>query len=85
MRIKTLSVLLFLTLLLATPAGPGAAQTPEQPAAEESEVGTSDSGFCLACGMEKFQVEPDARRYPCDSCGKCEVYGAQEILIREVA
>ena len=38
MRIKTLSVLLFLALLLATPAGPGAAQTPEQPAAEESEA-----------------------------------------------
>jgi len=30
MRIKVLSLLLFLALLLATPAGPGAAQTPEQ-------------------------------------------------------
>ena len=38
MRIKTLSVLLFLALLLATPAGPGAAQTPEKPAAEENEA-----------------------------------------------
>jgi len=35
MRIKILSVLLFLTLLLASPAGPGVAQAPEQPAAEE--------------------------------------------------
>ena len=38
MRIKILSVLLFLTLLLASPAGPGAAQAPEQPAAEENEA-----------------------------------------------
>ena len=43
MRIKILSMLLFLALLLATPAGPGAAQTPEQPAAGESEAATTAS------------------------------------------
>ena len=41
MRMKVLSMLLFLALLLATPAGPDAAQTPEQPAAEESEAATA--------------------------------------------
>ena len=43
MRIKVLSILLFLALLLATPAGPGAAQTPAPPATEESEAATTAS------------------------------------------
>ena len=38
-------------------------------------------GFCLACGDEAYGVEPDARRYECESCGKNKVYGAQEILL----
>ena len=41
MRIKVLSVLLFLALLLATPGGPGAAQTPTPPATGESEAVTA--------------------------------------------
>ena len=27
-------------------------------------------GFCLACGEEAMGVEPDARRYECESCGQ---------------
>ena len=44
---------------------------------------TSDDyiGFCVACGAEHFGVEPDARGYPCQDCGECKVYGAEEILI----
>ncbi len=38
-------------------------------------------GFCLACGDEAYGVEPDARRYPCESCGEKRVYGAEELLI----
>lgn len=38
-------------------------------------------GFCVACGAEQYDVEPDARRYECDACGKPKVYGAQEILL----
>jgi Zn finger protein HypA/HybF involved in hydrogenase expression len=38
-------------------------------------------GFCLACGEEAYNVEPDARRYTCESCGKAQVYGAKELLI----
>lgn len=38
------------------------------------------TGFCLACGEEAYNVEPDARRYPCDNCGAPRVYGAQELL-----
>jgi hypothetical protein len=26
-------------------------------------------GICLACGEEQYGVEPDARRYDCESCG----------------
>jgi hypothetical protein len=39
-------------------------------------------GFCLACGEEAYGVEPDARKYKCESCGQNKVYGAEEILIR---
>jgi hypothetical protein len=42
-------------------------------------------GFCLACGTEAFGVEPDARRYECESCGEPKVYGAEEILLHMVA
>ena len=38
-------------------------------------------GFCLACGAEAYGVEPDARRYVCESCGKPKVYGAEELLM----
>ena len=38
-------------------------------------------GFCTACGEEATSVEPDARRYKCDSCGKEAVYGAEELLL----
>ena len=41
-------------------------------------------GFCLACGDEAYGVEPDARRYECESCGKNKVYGAQEILLMRI-
>lgn len=38
-------------------------------------------GICLACGEDAYNVEPDAREYPCDVCGASRVYGAQEILV----
>jgi transposase-like protein len=41
-------------------------------------------GFCLACGAEAYNVEPDARRYTCESCGKPRVYGAEELLLMGV-
>lgn len=37
-------------------------------------------GICLACGEDAFDVEPDARGYECESCGKEKVYGCQELL-----
>jgi len=38
-------------------------------------------GFCLLCGEEADGVEPDARRYRCDNCGNCAVFGAEELLL----
>lgn len=40
-----------------------------------------DPGFCLACGEEAHGVEPDAQRYPCESCGKRAVYGFSELML----
>ena len=38
-------------------------------------------GFCLGCGAEAYGIEPDARKYECEECGECKVYGAEELLI----
>ena len=38
-------------------------------------------GICIACGNEQEGVEPDARRYECESCGERKVYGAEELLM----
>lgn len=40
----------------------------------------NDAGFCLACGDDAFDVEPDARGYICDTCEEPQVYGAEELL-----
>jgi len=38
-------------------------------------------GICVRCGQEQEGVEPDARKYECDSCGANSVYGAEELLL----
>jgi hypothetical protein len=38
-------------------------------------------GYCIKCGQERTQCEPDARKYPCDYCETNTVYGAQELLM----
>jgi hypothetical protein len=38
-------------------------------------------GFCVACGADHNECEPDARKYECDECGKKQVYGAEELLL----
>lgn len=38
-------------------------------------------GFCTACGAEVDGVEPDARGYECEVCGKPKVFGAEELLM----
>jgi len=41
-------------------------------------------GFCTACGAKAYGVEPDARGYKCEKCGKNKVYGAEELLLMYV-
>ena len=38
-------------------------------------------GFCIVCGAEHYECEPDAREYHCDNCNENKVYGAEELLI----
>ena len=38
-------------------------------------------GFCVLCGEDADGCEPDARKYPCEHCGKRGVYGADELLL----
>ena len=38
-------------------------------------------GFCTACGLDHYGIEPDARKYRCEECETPTVYGAPELLI----
>ena len=42
-------------------------------------------GWCISCGEQHDCIEPDARGYTCEACGKPTVYGAEEILIGGLA
>ena len=49
--------------------------------ASESEAHDGTLGFCLACGAEADGVEPDARKYTCESCDAPKVYGLEELAV----
>lgn len=49
---------------------------------DEDEVRDGSLGVCIACGEEAYGVEPDARNYTCESCGKPKVFGLEECLMR---
>jgi hypothetical protein len=50
-------------------------------AVEHERNALDNPGFCIRCGAETDGVEPDARDYPCESCGENGVYGAEELLM----
>ena len=50
-------------------------------ACERHQTSLDDPGFCIMCGCEACGVEPDARKYECESCGAHCVYGAEELAI----
>jgi predicted amidophosphoribosyltransferase len=50
-------------------------------ACERHRKSLDNPGFCVACGADAEGVEPDARRYTCEACGKKAVYGAEELLM----
>lgn len=54
-------------------------------AVERQMTSLDNPGFCIKCGEETEGVEPDARKYECESCGERGVYGAEELLMHLVA
>lgn len=57
-----------------------------RPVVSESELMEDRSmGFCLACGCEADGVEPDARKYTCESCQMPKVYGLEELVMMGLA
>lgn len=46
-----------------------------------AELSENYGGYCIKCGDEASGVEPDARRYICESCGERDVYGVEELLV----
>lgn len=48
---------------------------------ENGMFGMDNPGVCIACGIDVDGVEPDARRYECESCGENAVYGGEELLM----
>lgn len=47
--------------------------------------GLGNYGICLECGVMVFEgCEPDARKYPCEECGKNSVYGLEEAILMGV-
>jgi hypothetical protein len=50
-------------------------------AVEREMYSLDNPGFCLICGEDAEDCEPDAREYECEFCGECQVYGAAELLL----
>jgi hypothetical protein len=44
-------------------------------------VSLDNPGICFACGCDADSVEPDARRYVCETCGQPRVYGCENALL----
>ena len=54
-------------------------------AARECMFGEAMIGFCIDCGTEHHDCEPDAKRRHCYECGMPAVYGAEQLLLMTVA
>ena len=49
--------------------------------AEYIEARAEYYGYCLECGEQRGECEPDARGDHCDNCGCNAVYGAEGLLL----
>jgi hypothetical protein len=54
---------------------------PVMTSSEYADEHENNTGFCLACGETADSVEPDARAYPCESCGQRKVFGLEELML----
>ena len=50
-------------------------------AVEATRRSLENPGICICCGAGAEGVEPDARKYECESCEEPGVYGAEELLL----
>lgn len=56
--------------------------TQYRPQLKERQLWDEDTtGWCLHCGCEVDGVEPDARKYTCETCGLPKVYGLSELAM----
>jgi hypothetical protein len=53
----------------------------EMAEAEYAELEDCYQGLCVSCGDTRDGCEPDAHKYPCESCRGMSVYGTQELLM----
>jgi hypothetical protein len=53
----------------------------EMSESEFADCDNNSEGCCVFCGETAFGVEPDARKYECESCERNGVYGMQELLL----
>ena len=47
----------------------------------EIAVGDDGLGLCLHCGQQAADIQADARKYRCETCGTKAVYGADELAL----
>ena len=50
-------------------------------ACERRQLSLDNPGFCIKCGADADDCEPDARKYECVECGEKQVYGSDELAI----
>lgn len=50
-------------------------------ACRRHQTSLDNPGICVRCGANAEGVEPDARAYKCEICGKLGVFGAEELAI----
>jgi Zn finger protein HypA/HybF involved in hydrogenase expression len=53
--------------------------------AEHLMIADEMTGWCLVCGTEQDNVEPDAERYRCEGCGDSMVFGVEQLILRGIA
>ncbi|MCP4914517.1 MAG: hypothetical protein GY909_15485 [Oligoflexia bacterium] len=46
------------------------------------ELSNSYQGICKSCKCVQGSTEPDACNYECESCGKNEVFGLEELVLQ---
>ena len=51
-------------------------------AANRRHYSLDNPGFCIACGAQQNNCEPDAVNYKCDNCGEKAVAAPESLLLQ---